>query len=106
MVVYNKIILLHQDEILGTSRPTWLLLGPTMHHYRCQNFYILSTTSERIVDTFEFSPHNSPVSQLSSTDKLLIGANDMANAITRPHPELPFTQVGDGRIELAQLAIF
>jgi hypothetical protein len=26
-------------------------LGPAMHHYRCQNVYILDTASERIVDT-------------------------------------------------------
>jgi hypothetical protein len=35
-----------------------------------------------------------------------MGANDMANALKHPHPELLFTQVGDGRIALAQLAIF
>jgi hypothetical protein len=33
-------------------------LGPTMHHYRCQNVYISTTTSKRIVDTLEFFPHN------------------------------------------------
>jgi hypothetical protein len=33
-------------------------LGPAMHHYRCQNVYISSTASERIVDTLEFFPHN------------------------------------------------
>jgi hypothetical protein len=27
-------------------------LGPTMHHYRCQNVYISSTASERIVESF------------------------------------------------------
>jgi hypothetical protein len=26
-------------------------LGPNMHHYRCQNVYITSTASERIMDT-------------------------------------------------------
>jgi hypothetical protein len=39
-------------------------LGPAMHHYICQNVYILATASERIVDTLEFSPHNSPMPQL------------------------------------------
>jgi hypothetical protein len=33
-------------------------LGPAMHHYRCQNVYISTTASERIVDTLEFFPHN------------------------------------------------
>jgi hypothetical protein len=31
-------------------------LGPAMHHYRCQNVYISTTASERIVDTLEFFP--------------------------------------------------
>jgi hypothetical protein len=30
-------------------------LGPSMHHYRCQNVYISATASERIDDTLEFS---------------------------------------------------
>jgi hypothetical protein len=32
------------------------LLGPAMNHYQCQNVYILTTASERIVDTLEFPP--------------------------------------------------
>jgi hypothetical protein len=69
-----------------------------MHHYRCQNVYISSTASKRIVDTLEFSPHNSPMPQLSSTDRLLMAANDMANALKHPHPEVPFAQFGDDTI--------
>jgi hypothetical protein len=80
-------------------------LGPVMHHYRCQNVYISSTASERIVDTLECFPHNSPMPQLSSTDRLLVAANDMDNALKHPHPDVPFTQVGDDTITaLAQLA--
>jgi hypothetical protein len=33
-------------------------LGPTMHHYRCQNIYISTTASDRIVDTLQLFPHN------------------------------------------------
>jgi hypothetical protein len=46
--------------------------------------------------------------QLSSTDRLLMAANDMANALKQPRPEVPFSQVGDGTMTaLAQLeAIF
>jgi hypothetical protein len=32
-------------------------LGPAMHHYRCQNVYISTMASERIVDTLEFFPN-------------------------------------------------
>jgi hypothetical protein len=40
-------------------------LGPAMHHYRCQNLYISSTDSERIVDTLEFFSHNYQMPHLS-----------------------------------------
>jgi hypothetical protein len=43
-------------------------LSPVMHHYRCQNVYISTMASERIVDTLEFFPHNYQLPQLSSTD--------------------------------------
>jgi hypothetical protein len=76
-----------------------------MHHYRCQNVYISATASERIVDTLEFFPHNSPMPQLSSTDRLLMAANDMSTASKHPHPEVPSSQVGDDTITaLTQLA--
>jgi hypothetical protein len=47
---------------MPSQRRTWAShgqygysLGPAMHHYRCQFFYISSTASERIVDTLDFS---------------------------------------------------
>jgi hypothetical protein len=80
-------------------------LGPAMHHYRCQNVYISATASERIVDTLEFFPHNYQMPQLSSTDRLLMAAKDMTNALKNPHPEVPFARVGDDTISaLADLA--
>jgi hypothetical protein len=76
-----------------------------MHHYRCQNVYISSTASERIVDTLEFFPHNYQMPQLSSTDRLLMAAKEVTNAFQNPHPDVPFASVGDATIEaLADLA--
>jgi hypothetical protein len=69
-----------------------------MHHYRCQNVYISTTASERIVDTLEFFPHNYQMPQLSSTHRLLMAAKDMADALQNPHPEVPFASVGDDTI--------
>jgi hypothetical protein len=74
-------------------------LGPAMHHYRCQNVYIPTTASERIVDTLEFFPHNYQMPQLSSTDRLLMAAKDMTDALQNPHPDVPFASVGDVTIE-------
>jgi hypothetical protein len=73
-------------------------LGPAMHHYRCQNVYITSTASERSVDTLEFPPHNFPMPQLSSTDRVLMAAQDMTYALKHPHPDFPFATIGDETI--------
>jgi hypothetical protein len=80
-------------------------LGPAMHHYRCQNVYIPATASERIVDTLEFFRCNYQMPQLSSTDRLIMAAKDMTDALQNPHLEVPFTHVGDDTISaLTELA--
>jgi hypothetical protein len=73
-------------------------LSPAMYHGRCQNVYISATASERIVYTFEFFPHNYQIPQLSSTDIFIMAAKDMTEALQNPHPEVPFTHVGDDTI--------
>jgi hypothetical protein len=73
-------------------------LGPAMHHYRCQNVYISTTASERIADALELFPHNYQMPQLSSTERLLMAAKDMTDALQNPHPEVPFASVGDDTI--------
>jgi hypothetical protein len=80
-------------------------LGPVMHHNRCQNVYISSTASERILDTLEFFPHNYQIPQLSSTARLIMAAKYMTDALQNTHPEVPFTHVGDDTIlALTELA--
>jgi hypothetical protein len=69
-----------------------------MHNYRGQNVYIAATSSERIVDTLEFPPHNFPMPQLSSTGRLVMAANYMSNVLNSPHPEVPFSHIGDDTI--------
>jgi hypothetical protein len=117
MVDYNKTafappgckIIAHEKL---AKRLTWAphgqygyYLGPTMHHYRCQNVFISAIASKWIVDTLEFPFHNSPMPQLSSTDRLRMAANDTTNALKHPHTEVPFSQVGDDTITaLTQLA--
>jgi hypothetical protein len=55
-------------------------------------------TSDSIVDTLEFFPRNYQMPQLSSTDRLLMAAKDMTDALQNPHPEVPFISVGDATI--------
>jgi hypothetical protein len=82
-------------------------LGPKMHHYRCKNVYISSAARERIVDRLDFFPHNSPMPQLSSSDRLIMAVNDTTDALTHFHIDVPFAQVGDDKnTALATLADF
>jgi hypothetical protein len=110
LVDYNKTafappgckIIAHEKP---SQRRTWAphgqlgyYLGPAMHHYRCQNVYITSTASERIVDTLEFFPHNSPMPQLSSTARVLMATQDMTDDLKHPHPDVTFATIGDETI--------
>jgi hypothetical protein len=117
LVYYNKTAFAPPGcKIIAHEKPgkrrTWAphgqhgcSLGPAMHHYRCQNVYISSTASERIVDTLELFPHNYQMPQLSSTDILIMAANDMMDALQNPHLKVPFARVGDDTISaLAELA--
>jgi hypothetical protein len=117
LIDYNKTAFARPGcKIIAHEKPaerrTWAThgqhgysFGPAMHHYRCQNVYISATASERIVDTLELFPHNSPMPQLSSTYRLIMAANDMTNALKIPHPAVPFAHFGDATIAaLTQLA--
>jgi hypothetical protein len=117
LVDYNKIAFAPPGcKIIAHEKPgkrrTWAphrqhgySLGLAMHHYRCQNVYISATASERIVDTLEFFSHNYQMPQLSSTNRLLMAAKDMTDALQNPHPEVLFASVGDDTISaLADLA--
>jgi hypothetical protein len=117
LVDYNKTAFAPPGcEIFAHNKPgkrrTWAprgqhgySLGPAMHHYRCQNVYISSTASDRIVDTIEFFPHNYKMPQLSSTDRLIMADKGMTDALKNPQSEVPFTHVGDDTISaLTELA--
>jgi hypothetical protein len=44
------------------------------------------------------TPHNFPMPQISSTDRLLMASTDMHDALKHPHPDVPFAQVSDDTI--------
>jgi hypothetical protein len=60
--------------------------------------YITLTSSERIVDTLEFFPHNYPMPQISSIDRLLMTVHAMTDALKHPHPDVTFSTIGDDTI--------
>jgi hypothetical protein len=69
-----------------------------MHHYRCKKLFITFIASEHIVDTLEFFPHNSPMPQFSSADRLIMAANDIVDALKHPYIDVPFNTIGDNTI--------
>jgi hypothetical protein len=104
LVDYNKTAFAHPGcKIIASEKPgkrrAWAphgqhgySLGPAMHHYRCQNVYILTTAIERIMDTLKFFPHNYQIPKFSSTNRLLMAAKDMTDALQNPHPDVPLCQ--------------
>jgi hypothetical protein len=112
----TKQLLLRQDaesshtksqakDNLGSSWSAWIFTWSRNALLWCQNVYISTTASDRIVDTLELFPHNYQMPQLSSTDWLLMGAKDMTDAFQNPHPEVHFASVGDDTVNaLADLA--
>jgi hypothetical protein len=103
-----KIIAHEKQGKRSTSAPHGqhgYLLGPAMHHYLCKSVYISYTASERIVDNLKVVPHNNRMTQLPSTDRLIVAAKDMTDALQNTHPEVPFARVSDDTIyALTELA--
>jgi hypothetical protein len=60
--------------------------------------YILSTASERMVETLEFFPHNSPMPQFSSTYRFLMADHAMTDALKHTHRYYPLSKIGDDTI--------
>jgi hypothetical protein len=60
--------------------------------------YITAKASEGIVDTLNFSPRDSPMPQMSSTDRILMATQDMEDALKHPHPDIHFATIGDDKI--------
>jgi hypothetical protein len=84
---------------LGSSRTAWILTWSHHASLPVSKCIHLDNGSESIVDTLEFFPHNYQMPQLSSTDRLLMAAKYMTDAFQNPHPDVPFTSVGDDTIE-------
>jgi hypothetical protein len=94
-----------EKDNLGSSRSAWIFTWSRQSLLWCQNVYISTTASDRIVDTLELFPHNYQMPQLSSTDRLLMGAKDMKDTFQNPHPKAHFASVGDDNVKaLADLA--
>jgi hypothetical protein len=89
---------------LGSSRAAWIVTlsgHASLPVSKC----IHLDKGDRNVDTLELFPHNYQMPQLLSTDRLLMAAKDMTDALQNPLPEVPFATVRDDIIAaLADLA--
>jgi hypothetical protein len=97
-ITIKRLLLRQGATLLHTRNQEKDEIGHPTENMDTQNVYILTTASERIVDTLKFSPHNYQMPRLSSTYRLIMEANDMTDALQNPHPDVPFTQVGDDTI--------
>jgi hypothetical protein len=82
------------------ERATWAArgvsgwyIGPALEHYRCYKVYITETGGERISDTAEFFPTKCNSPALTQTDRIIIAATKLTNALTDPPPPPPFHHV-------------
>jgi hypothetical protein len=79
-----------------SKRRTWAARGqpPSYASLPLSKVYITATATERIVDTLEFPPHNSPMPQMYSTDRVLMAAQDMTDALKHARPDITFSTIG------------
>ena len=77
-------------------------IGPAMEHYRCYKVYVNKTNAERVGDTVEFFPTSTKLPRLSSADAATMAARDLIKALQKPHPAVPFTNIGDHQLAAIQ----
>jgi hypothetical protein len=102
-------VIIHEQT---NHRQTWdphgtngWYLGPAMDHYRCYRVYTNATKAERIIDTVEFFPQQTPVPFISPTDIAQQAAKDIINVLRNQKPSTPFAHVGyNQKVALQQLA--
>jgi hypothetical protein len=58
----------------------WYLLHAT-NHYRCIHVIMKDTGAERITDTFRYQHHAIPVPHITATDRIIVAARRLADAI-------------------------
>ena len=69
-----------------------------MNHYRCHHVYVTKTRGEWESYCVEFSPHNTPLSYNSSSEKVTTAARELACALKKTAPQAPFSNIGDSQI--------
>jgi hypothetical protein len=82
-------------------------IGPSMHHYRCVQCFMPTTSKVRDVDTVDFFPTTIPFPSVSTEDYLRLAAGDVLNILRSPPASLPSLSYGDATknalVQIAQL---
>ena len=101
----TKIIIHEKPAIRGSWAPRGLdgwYIGPAMEHYRCHQVFINKTRHTRIGGTVEFSPHHCKMPFKSSTENATAAARELTHTLRYPAPAVPFTNIGDKKLEALQ----
>jgi hypothetical protein len=95
-----------------SKRPSWAphgeegwYIGPALEHYRCFTVYVNKTASERVSDTVEFFPVQTPMPRTSSADAAVRAAEELIAALKNPSAASPLAPIGTERLQaLKQLS--
>jgi hypothetical protein len=80
-------------------------LGKSLGHYRCYQAHITKTKGARIIDTFEFLPSKTAISQTQYKYMATISVLELSNALQNPAPVAPFSHIGNAQLQaLRQLS--
>jgi hypothetical protein len=96
------------------QRPSWAYhgeegwyVGPSMHHYRCVQCFMPTTSRVRDVDTVEFFPATIPFPAVTTEDYLKQAAGDILGILRNPPTNMPYLTYGDATtnalVQIAQL---
>ena len=96
-----KVLIHEKSNVRRTWAPHGIegwYLGPAMEHYRCYRVYASKTGGERISDTIEFFPQDIPMPGKSSTDRAIIAAEELTNALKDGHFNSPVNKIGNNTL--------
>ena len=94
----------NQRPTFGPRGLTCWYIGPSKQHYRCMAFYN-PNGGARISDTAMLYPHLNKTPEWTQANALIQAANDLTNAIRKPHNDSPYNKLlKEQQIALQRLA--
>jgi len=103
-------VLIHEKPVIwGTWAPHAIdgwYLGPALQSYWCYTVWSKETHAQCICDTLTWLPATPSVPEASTTDYILAGISNIANALCKPVPNSPIAPLTDSQVStLEQLMV-